>query len=375
MSPDPTAPARTFARGARPSPRHALLAAAPHVVAAPPPPQYAVVPPKLDVWGNSTYGDCVSAEEAFAKACWSLACGLPELFATEAEVVAFARRYGFLNGATLTEVMDAMARYGMSIGGKTYQDGGYAGVDFSNETVLQSALTVGPVKIGIDASALPSGAGNQQGWYATRGGNYRNTDHCVGLCGYGPAGWLYQQLGVPLPAGLSADAPGYLLFTWSTIGFVTHDWLMGTCTEAWVRNPTTVGQTPAPTPPPVPPAPPAPATVTVSLPALDVYVGRLAVGHTKPFVGTFPVAAPKAAAAEAGLNFDLVLALVRLSRDLAGYGPGVRAAFDGFLAAVRTRTGILEALSAVAQEVVVIGGDPAILADLNRIAADLGLAA
>jgi hypothetical protein len=39
---------------------------------------------------------------------------------------------------------------------------------------------------------------------------------------------------------------------------VSHAWLLGTCTEAWVRNPTTPGQSPAPTPPPTPPVPPVP---------------------------------------------------------------------------------------------------------------------
>ena len=250
--------AHSFARGALPSPRHKLLAAIPHRVTQAPPPQFAVVPPKLAYWDNNQDGVCVSSEEAWAKAWWSTYCGLPEVFASDAEVRNFAARYGWLNGATLTEVMDVMVSTGMPIGGQTYRDGAYTAVDYSNEDVLHSALTQGPVKIAIDADALPQDAGNAQGWYALSGQHYGNTDHCVGIGGYGPASYLYDALKVSLPSGLSPSTPGYHLFTWSTIGFVSHDWLMGTCTEAWLRNPTTPGQTPSPTPGPGPGPQPAP---------------------------------------------------------------------------------------------------------------------
>lgn len=253
-----------FPRGAIPTPRHKLLAAVPHFVIVAPPDRFAVVPKRLDMWGNDQEGDCVSAEEAFAKAAWSTYCGLPETFATAQEVMAFAARYGYANGADLTSVMDTMKSAGMSISGVNYKDGSYSGVDYSNEATLQSALTVGPVKIAIDANALPREAGNKQGWFSISGGRFPNTDHCVALAGYGPADWLYQQLGISLPAGLPATTAGYLLFTWSTIGFVSHQWLMSTTTEAWVRNPTTPGQSPAPAPTPGPspiPTPPGPSPV------------------------------------------------------------------------------------------------------------------
>lgn len=263
-----------FARGARPSPRHKLLAATPHRVAKAPPAQFAVVPKQLSYWDNNQAGDCVTAEEAYAKAVWSIMCGLDELFIPDQEVIRWATKYGYMNGADLSEVMDRMAEDGFTVNGVNYKDGPKLGVDYSNETVLQSAISTGPVKIAIDANALPGGAGNGNGWWTISTGNYGNTDHCVGLSGYGPAAWLFQQLGVPLPSGLSATQAGYLLFTWSSIGFVTHGWLMGTCTEAWVRTPTTPGQQPAPTPtptptPPVPPTPtptPTPgAAVTITL--------------------------------------------------------------------------------------------------------------
>ena len=248
---------RKFPRGAKPSPRHVLAGARPHRPSATPPAQVAYVPQRLDYWGNDRYGDCVSAEEAFAKACYT-----PEIFVPADTVISWAGPRGYLDGADLTPVMQSMETGGFQLAGQLYNDGPYSAVDYSNEAVLQSAIALGPVKIAIDANALPSGAGKQQGWYAVSGGHFPNTDHCVSLCGYGTAAWLFQQLKVTLPAGLAADMPGYLLFTWSTIGFVTHAWIMSTCAEAWMRNPTTIG-----VPPLTPPAPPAPPPAPVPTPA------------------------------------------------------------------------------------------------------------
>ncbi len=258
-----------FQRGAQKSPPHKLASAQRFTVQATPPAQFAVVPAKLDMWGNDKNGCCVTSEEAAADAWWSTYCGLPETFITAAEVTRYARAHGTLNGAMLTDTLDSLQKDGFrGPDGKAVLNGGYAAVDYSNLLALKAACATGPVKIAIDANALPSGAGNKQGWYAVGRGNFPNTDHCVGLFGYGPAKWLYEKLGVPLPSALAPDKEGFLLYTWSTIGFVDFAWLQGTCTEAWVRNPTTPGQSPpAPTPPippdpippiPVPPIPPIP---------------------------------------------------------------------------------------------------------------------
>lgn len=255
-------------RGAKASPRHKLMAACPHVPLKAPPTQFAIVPKTLSMWGNSTYGDCVSAEEAYAKACFALMCGLPETFITEQEVINWANSHGFLNGANLTDVMDSMAKSGMTdASGTIYDDGPYSGVDWSNEPVLQSAITVGPVKLGIDADALPSTAGTANGWYTISTGTFGSEDHCVATSGYGSAEYLFGQLGVAVPSGLDPTTIGYLLFTWSTIGFVTHGWLMGTVGEAWLRNPTTTGQAPAPTPAPTPTPVPTPTPMPTPTPS------------------------------------------------------------------------------------------------------------
>ena len=80
-------------RGAIPSPRHVLAAAIPHV----PDPKISVPasflmwPIQMSSWNNYTYGDCVSAEEAFAKA-----TAAPQTFIPEATVVAWATAHGYL---------------------------------------------------------------------------------------------------------------------------------------------------------------------------------------------------------------------------------------------------------------------------------------
>jgi hypothetical protein len=287
-------------RGAKPTPRHKLAGAMPFVPVAAPLPQSAIVPPKLSYWGNNAYGDCVSAEEAFAKACYS-----PEIFVSDQTVIQWAARHGVLNGADLGDVLDMMVSDGFNVPPSIYLDGGKLAVDYSNEATLQAAIDSGPVKIAIDADALPSGAGNNNGWYATGQGRYPNTDHCVSLCGHGPAGWLFSQLGLPLPSSIAPTQTGYLLFTWSTIGFVDHAWLMGTCTEAWVRNPTTIINGPAPTPP-VPPSPPTPTPTPT-----PATVGSLVL--TEPLQpGTYPIGPGLALVVgrEGAVNWQTILQII-----------------------------------------------------------------
>lgn len=261
--------AQAFKRGAIRTPAHKIFAAnkfRPTGIRALP--QVAYVPKKLSMWGNSTYGDCVSAEEAFNQS----VCGA---FLDDSVVTGWAGKNGFLNGADLLEVMQAMNKSGMVSGGKTYGVGANpVTVDYSNEATLQAALSIAPVKIGIDANALPNGAGNNQGWYTLATGTFRNEDHCVSLAGYGPANYLFTQLGVPLPAAVTATQPGYLLFTWSTIGFVTHGWLMGTCGEAWLRNPSqTIDGVAQPNPGPIQTVPTitSPLTAAATTGALFTY--------------------------------------------------------------------------------------------------------
>ncbi len=245
---------KVFKTGATPSSRLSLLRAAPHIVLVAPPVNKAYVPKSRNVFNNSSFGDCVTAEEAFAQTCVHADLDANVLSPI---AVAWARSHGVLNGAALDQVLDWMAEKGFQVGAQLYNAGPKSSVDYSNEIVLQSAIASGPVKIAIAAGALPGGAGSNDGWYKL-GSNNNRTDHAVTLCGYGTAEWCYQQLGLPLPSGLPGATLGYLLYTWATIGFVDHPWIMGTVDEAWLRNPTSVGVPPFTPPVPIPPVPPTP---------------------------------------------------------------------------------------------------------------------
>ena len=105
-------PVQSAKRGAIPANRHALAAAAPYSAErVEAPPTYIVIPRQLSFWGNYNYGDCVTAEEAFAKACSN-----PEIFISEDDAIAWATRHGVLNGAYLTTVMTWMETDGFPSG-------------------------------------------------------------------------------------------------------------------------------------------------------------------------------------------------------------------------------------------------------------------
>ncbi len=240
-----------YMRGARPSPRHRLAGSTPHRINVQHPTTYSVVPQNLQMWDNATDGCCVTSEECFAK----LVTGQR---ITDAVCKAWASAHGVLNGATLIEVLDAMSSDGIKANdGTIYRDGPHNSVDWTVDDVLSNAIYLGPVKIGVAASQLENAVnstGGRSGWLLTGGSTDQALDHCVSLCGYGPLSYLAAALGVPLPVGANPSAPGYLLFTWQTIGIIDQRSMIGLTGEAWLRNPTTVGV--GPTPPPLPPPPP-----------------------------------------------------------------------------------------------------------------------
>lgn len=263
MPPAPEAvPKPRRPRGARPSPRHRLASATPHKIRGNTPSQMIVIPQKLSMWENATYGCCVTSSEAFAKGC------SPGVFIEDATVLQWATQYGFLNGADLISVLDQMQVAGFSQGGQTYYDGAPNSVDWTDAATLQNAIAQGPVKIGVASAQLDNvaGIGEMNGWIATGFTPDSNLDHCVSLSGFGPISYLCSALGVPVPAGIDGTQIGYCMFTWSTLGIITWDSLQAITGEAWLRNPTTLltpGPQPTPTPnPPTPPAPPTPPTPT-----------------------------------------------------------------------------------------------------------------
>lgn len=234
-------------RGAKPTPRHLLAAATPYAAAgiraAMAPPNFVRIPNRLSMWGNDTHGDCVTAEEAFAKA-----CNTPEIFVSDDEVLAWAKDHKVLNGAYLHEVMVWMQTDGFSQNGRVYDDGSILAVNWANAGHLSQAIFEGPVKIGVAADQLEAswraGAGSEttaaNGWFATGYHHDANIDHCVSLCGYGPMQWLAEQLRSHVPAGVNGADPGYALFTWSSIGIIDIPSMIAITSEAWLRNPTTI---------------------------------------------------------------------------------------------------------------------------------------
>src|SRR5215471_16000041 len=148
--------------GAKMSPRSALAAARPHIAIVAAPLNFITIPRQLSMWGNDVHGDCVTAEEAFAKA-----CNNPEIFISDAEVITWATNHGVLEGAYLTDVLTKMQTDGFTDGSYIYDDGPYFSVNWTNAATLQSAISSGPVKIGIAADQLETAwdsTGGQSGW-------------------------------------------------------------------------------------------------------------------------------------------------------------------------------------------------------------------
>jgi hypothetical protein len=232
-------PVQSAKRGAIPANRHALAAAKPYsAVPVAAPPTYIVIPRQLSFWGNYNYGDCVTAEEAFAKA-----CNNPEVFVPEDDAIAWATRHGVLNGAQLTTVMTWMQTDGFPVGTVTYDDGSYSAVDWTNAATLRSAISQGPVKLCIAGDQLDAtwqSTDGQSGWFATGYHEDTNYDHCTALCGYGSISWLAGQLGVNVPAGIDGTQPGYAMFTWDSIGIIDVPSMIAITAEAWLRLPTTL---------------------------------------------------------------------------------------------------------------------------------------
>ncbi len=225
-------------RGAIPTPRNLLAAAVPYSARVGAPPTFIVIPKQISMWGNDVHGDCVTAEEAFAKA-----CNNPEVFISDTEVIAWATKHGVLEGANLPEVMTWMQNDGFPNGPFIYDDGSHNSVNWQDAGILQSAIAQGPVKIGIAADQIQTAwdsTGGRSGWFATGFKDDTNEDHCVSLCGYGSISWLAQHLGVRVPAGIDGTKAGYALFTWNSIGIIDVPSMIAITQEAWLRQPTTV---------------------------------------------------------------------------------------------------------------------------------------
>ena len=243
--------------GAIPTSRARLAASRPHICRGATPSQFFKAPAKLSYWLNDVDGDCVTAEEAFAK-------GVDGYWIDDDTVKAWATYHDVLNGADLLSVLQWMVKAGFSQGGTVYDDGTPSSVDWTNSAVLNNAISQGPVKIGVAADQLQSVVGESNGWFGIgfKQTNQEEEDHCVSLCGYGSISWLAQQLEVSVPNDIDGTKPGHALFTWKTIGIIDVPSMLAITWEAWLRSPTSmvVGPTPpSPTPAPTPMPGPTPA--------------------------------------------------------------------------------------------------------------------
>jgi hypothetical protein len=234
-------------RGAIPSPRYELAAAMPHVpdpkISVPP--SFLMWPTQMSSWNNYVYGDCVSAEEAFAKA-----TAAPQTFIPEATVVAWATKNGYLNGASLSAVMTTMQTQGFPLKQKTYNDGPFNSVNWTNAAILQSAIfSHGPVKLGVGAEDFQTNVNGKvtagtSGWAMYNYPKNQPEDHCVSLCGYGTLAQLValfkkNKVNVNAPKGMPTGLC-YAIFTWNSIGIIDQQSLLNMTYEAWIRSPVTI---------------------------------------------------------------------------------------------------------------------------------------
>ena len=236
-------------RGAIPSPRYELAAAMPHVLdpKISVPPSFLMWPVQMSSWNNYIYGDCVTAEEAFAKA-----TAAPQTFIPEATAVAWATAHGYLNGAMLSAVLTTMQTAGFPYNKKTYDDGPHLSVNWTNAAILQSAIySHGPVKIGVAAEDFQTNTHGKvtpgtSGWtmYAYPKTTAPQEDHCTSLCGYGTLAQLVSLFGqhkitvhpvAGMPTGLC-----YAMFTWNSIGIIDAQSMLNMTHEAWIRSPVTI---------------------------------------------------------------------------------------------------------------------------------------
>jgi hypothetical protein len=234
-------------RGAIPTPRHELAAAMPFVAeeAVAAPASFLMWPVQMSSWNNYVYGDCVSAEEAFAKATAS-----PQTFIPEATVVAWATAHGYLNGATLTSVMTTMQTKGFPLNKKTYDDGRHLAVNWTNAPLLHSAIhSHGPVKIGVGAEDFQTNPAGKvtpgtSGWTMHNYPKSQPEDHCVSLCGYGTLAQLvalFKHHNVTVhPVKGMPTGPCYAMFTWNSIGIIDQQSMLNMTYEAWIRTPVTI---------------------------------------------------------------------------------------------------------------------------------------
>jgi hypothetical protein len=226
--------------GEFPSPNQELAAAQPYKPGAAPE-SFLAWPIEIGLGGNEKV-TTLWAEEAFAKA-----CAEPKVFVPTDVVARAARQCGSSNFARF------MQTHGFQMDGKAYLDGPFNSVNWTNATILNSAIySHGPVKIGVGAEDFQRNAHGlvtpgTSGWAMYNYPKNRPEDHCVGLCGYGTLAELVSlferhHVAVNVPHGMPTGLC-YAMFTWNSIGIIDQQSMLNMTYEAWIRIPVTIVKT------------------------------------------------------------------------------------------------------------------------------------
>ncbi|MEM6479591.1 MAG: hypothetical protein AAF647_11170, partial [Pseudomonadota bacterium] len=181
-------------------------------------------PDGIESWKNFAFGDCVTAEEAFAKAA-DINVG-NRFVLTNETVVGRAYLSDALNSKWLTDTLGELQKNGFRSGGYEYRNGTFTYIQRQGDTLdiptLQTAIAnKGPVKIAMSAGTFGEGTGSvtygENGWLIFGGPSGKPYNHCVSICGYGSYDYLkaqFQAQGVTLADNASKPAGMYYaLFT------------------------------------------------------------------------------------------------------------------------------------------------------------------
>lgn len=236
----PESGAETFVpSGEFPTANHELAAAQPYSAEGDAPESYIAWPMAIGFWGNEKVSNSSWAEEAFAKS-----CAEPKVVIPTDVVLLTSRECGSSNFAAFLQT------HGFQMDSKSYLDGPFQSVDWTNAAALHGAITnVGPVKIGVSMTNLASDTQGQvtpgtSGWAIYGLPTGRPENYCASLFGYGPLAALvdlFERHGVNV--NLTTDMPKglyYAMFIWGSVGIIDRQSLMNITGEAWVRNPTTI---------------------------------------------------------------------------------------------------------------------------------------
>jgi hypothetical protein len=234
----PDVGAQTFIPSDFPASNHELAAAQPYRADGVAPESFLVWPIEISFWGNDKVSNSIWAEEAFAKA-----CAEPRVFIPVDKLLLTAKECGSSNFSEFLQM------HGFQMGPKTYLDGPFYSVDWTNTAALNGAIAnVGPVKIGAASENFTTNPHGRvtpgtSGWAIYGLPKGQPEDHCASLCGYGTLSALVDlferhKVKVNLPPGMPTGLC-YAMFSRGSIGIIDSQSMINITGEAWVRNPTT----------------------------------------------------------------------------------------------------------------------------------------